>query len=62
MCGTCRISVGGKTYFTCVDGPEFDGALVDFDELAARDKRFAGEEKISLEEFRKGCKCANRTR
>ncbi len=62
MCGTCRISVGGKTYFTCVDGPEFDGALVDFDELIARDKRFAKEEKISLEELWKSCKCVNKPR
>jgi ferredoxin--NADP+ reductase len=62
MCGTCRISVGGKTYFTCVDGPEFDGALVDFDELIARDKRFAKEEKVSLEEFIRDCKCANKPR
>lgn len=62
MCGTCRITVGGKTYFTCVDGPEFDGELVDFDELIARDKRFAREEKTALEEFLKGCKCANKPR
>lgn len=61
MCGTCRISVGGKTYFTCVDGPEFDGELVDFDELSARDKRFAGEERVSFEEFKKRHQCVNRT-
>ncbi len=36
MCGACRVSVGGKTYFTCVDGPEFDGHLVDFDEAMRR--------------------------
>jgi ferredoxin--NADP+ reductase len=61
MCGTCRIAVGGKTYFTCVDGPEFDGALVDFDELVARDRRFAKEEKLSFEEFQKRCRCVNKT-
>jgi len=60
MCGTCRISVGGKTYFTCVDGPEFDGALVDFDELASRGRRFVEEEKISLEEFKKIHVCKNK--
>lgn len=60
MCGTCRISVGGKTYFTCVDGPEFDGELVDFDELQARDKRFAVEERASFEEFKKRHQCVNR--
>jgi ferredoxin--NADP+ reductase len=36
MCGACRITVGGQTKFTCVDGPEFDGALVDFDEALRR--------------------------
>src|ERR1035438_386660 len=36
MCGGCRVSVGGQTKFACVDGPEFDGHLVDFDELAGR--------------------------
>lgn len=36
MCGACRVSVGGKVKFTCVDGPEFDGHLVDFDEAARR--------------------------
>lgn len=61
MCGTCRISVDGKTYFTCVDGPEFDGGLVDFDELVTRDKRFAKEEGIAFEEFKKAHQCANKT-
>lgn len=36
MCGGCRLSVGGKTVFACVDGPEFDGHLIDFDEAMAR--------------------------
>jgi glutamate synthase (NADPH/NADH) small chain len=36
MCGGCRVTVGGETKFACVDGPEFDGLLVDFDELAGR--------------------------
>ena len=36
MCGACRVTVGGKTKFACVDGPEFDGALVDFDEAMRR--------------------------
>jgi ferredoxin--NADP+ reductase len=36
MCGACRVTIGGKTKFTCVDGPEFDGALVDFDEAMRR--------------------------
>jgi ferredoxin--NADP+ reductase len=40
MCGACRVSVGGKTYFTCVDGPEFDGHLVDFDEAIRRQNMY----------------------
>lgn len=40
MCGACRVSVGGKTQFACVDGPEFNGALVDFDEAMRRQKQY----------------------
>ncbi len=36
MCGACRVSVGGKTRFTCVDGPEFDAHQIDFDEMLMR--------------------------
>ncbi len=60
MCGTCRIHVGGKTFFTCVDGPEFDGDLVDFDELMIRDKRFSDEEHASFEKFKIIHKCVNK--
>ncbi len=45
MCGGCRVSVGGKTKFACVDGPEFDGHLVNFDELNLRLKAYCTEEK-----------------
>jgi len=48
MCGCCRVTVGDKVKFTCVDGPGFDGHLVDFDELMLRQKRFEKEEKIAL--------------
>ena len=44
MCGACRVTVGGKTYFTCVDGPEFDGALVDFDEAMRRQGMYRTQE------------------
>jgi len=44
MCGGCRVSVGGKTKFACVDGPEFDGHQVDFDNLMLRNRRFIHEE------------------
>ena len=45
MCGSCRVSVGGKTMFACVDGPEFDGHLVDYDNLLQRNNRFIEEER-----------------
>lgn len=51
MCGACRVSVGGKTMFTCVDGPEFDGHQVDFDELQKRLCAYLEEERIALQRF-----------
>jgi ferredoxin--NADP+ reductase len=56
MCGTCRVTVGGETKFTCVDGPEFDGHLVDWSEFINRLNRYREQEKLSLEtrEKRKG--------
>lgn len=51
MCATCRVSVGGVTKFACVDGPEFDGHLVDWDGFMKRQKRFKDEEKVSVELF-----------
>ncbi|SLM29911.1 Dihydroorotate dehydrogenase B (NAD(+)), electron transfer subunit homolog [Desulfamplus magnetovallimortis] len=50
MCGGCRVSVGGTTKFACVDGPEFDGHAVDYDELSKRLTAYQADEKISLEE------------
>ncbi|MDI9633069.1 MAG: sulfide/dihydroorotate dehydrogenase-like FAD/NAD-binding protein [Methanolinea sp.] len=58
MCGSCRVEVGGETRFACVDGPEFDAHLVDFDMLMARQKAYLEEEKVALERFsaqRCGC-------
>jgi ferredoxin--NADP+ reductase len=52
MCGACRCSVAGKTQFCCVDGPEFDGHQVDFDELMKRQQAYLGEEKTSMEQFK----------
>ncbi|HDI78620.1 MAG TPA: sulfide/dihydroorotate dehydrogenase-like FAD/NAD-binding protein [Desulfobacteraceae bacterium] len=51
MCGCCRVTVGGKTMFACVDGPEFDGHLVDFDELSKRLEAYKEEEKRAYEKF-----------
>jgi ferredoxin/flavodoxin---NADP+ reductase len=55
MCGACRVSVGGKTKFTCVDGPEFDGHQVDFALLANRLRMYQSQEKQSMEAY--GCQC-----
>lgn len=44
MCGGCRVQIGGETKFACVDGPEFDGHLVDFDDLARRNRSYLSEE------------------
>lgn len=62
MCGACRVSVGGKTKFACVDGPEFDGQQVDFKELGTRLQAFKSMEQLSYEEFKKShvCTCSNK--
>ncbi|MEG2378542.1 MAG: sulfide/dihydroorotate dehydrogenase-like FAD/NAD-binding protein, partial [Clostridia bacterium] len=49
MCGGCRVSVGGETKFACVDGPDFDGHLVDFDEAMRRGGMYRDEERARLE-------------
>jgi ferredoxin--NADP+ reductase len=51
MCGGCRVSVGGATKFTCVDGPEFDALAVDWDSVLSRQKIYCNEEKCSLEQY-----------
>ena len=51
MCGCCRVSVGGVTKFTCVDGPDFDGHQVDWDLLIARQRIYLDEEKRSFEQW-----------
>jgi len=51
MCGCCRVSVGGVTKFTCVDGPDFDGHQVDWDLLFARQRIYLDEEKLSFERW-----------
>lgn len=55
MCGACRVSVGGKTLFTCVDGPEFDGHQVDFDEAMRRQAMYKNQERIANEEHKCNC-------
>ncbi len=51
MCGACRVSVGGHTRFVCVEGPEFDGHQVDFNELIQRQRMYLEDEKESLERY-----------
>jgi len=59
MCGACRVTVGGKTKFVCVDGPEFDGHQVNFDEMMSRLRQYVDEEKISRELCQQGsCRAA----
>ena len=50
MCGGCRLTVGGETKFACVDGPEFDGHLIDFDEAIARSSMYKPFERTAHEE------------
>ena len=50
MCGGCRLTVGGETKFACVDGPDFDGHLVDFDEAMSRSRSYAPFERHAYEE------------
>jgi ferredoxin--NADP+ reductase len=58
MCGVCRVTVGGKMQFACVDGPEFDGHQVDFEELVKRQRMFLPEERVSSVLWEIGvCKC-----
>ena len=51
MCGGCRVSVGGETKFACVDGPEFDGHKVDFDELTRRLQAYCEDEKKCYNDY-----------
>ena len=53
MCGGCRVTVGGETKFACVDGPDFDGHLVDWDEAIARSRMFRPEEAKAKEKLHK---------
>ena len=55
MCGGCRVKVGDKVKFACVDGPDFDGHLVDFDDLMMRLSRYTGVEKAAHERWSESC-------
>jgi ferredoxin--NADP+ reductase len=61
MCGGCRVTVDNKVQFACVDGPEFDGHQVDYDELMDRLTTYKQQEQASLEQFREQHKCKCKT-
>jgi len=56
MCGGCRVLVDGKSKFACVDGPEFDGHQVNFDDMIQRGKRYVDKEKIALARHEEACR------
>jgi NAD(P)H-flavin reductase len=56
MCGGCRVKVGGEMKFACVDGPDFEGHDVDFDDLMNRLRRFKAEERAAIERWNENCK------
>ena len=61
MCGACRVTVGGKTKFVCVDGPEFDAHAVDWNEMLSRMKAFKAEETEALEAYKAHINSPNQT-
>ena len=56
MCGGCRVTIGGETKFACVDGPDFDGHKVDFDELTQRQRMYLPQEKEAYDTYLHKCK------
>ncbi len=57
MCGACRVSVDGETKFGCVDGPDFDGHAVDFEELMSRQRVYSDLEREADADYSQGCQC-----
>ncbi|HIR90824.1 MAG TPA: sulfide/dihydroorotate dehydrogenase-like FAD/NAD-binding protein [Candidatus Limicola stercorigallinarum] len=57
MCGCCRVEVGGETLFACVDGPDFNADLVDWDDLAHRQASYKAEEAASIKHHEEACAC-----
>ncbi len=58
MCGGCRVKLGDEVKFACVDGPDFDGHLVDFDDMVRRLRRYAEEEKAAMARWSENCRMA----
>ncbi|OGA01673.1 MAG: ferredoxin-NADP reductase [Betaproteobacteria bacterium RIFCSPLOWO2_02_67_12] len=59
MCGGCRVKIGEEVKFACVDGPDFDGHKVDFDDLMQRLRRYKDEERAALERWSESCRLMN---
>jgi len=57
MCGACRVTVGGETKFGCVEGPDFDGHAVDFEELMSRQRIYSDIEREADADYSRGCQC-----
>ncbi len=57
MCGACRVSVNGETKFGCVDGPDFDGHAVDFEELMSRQRVYSDLEREADADYTQACQC-----
>jgi len=55
MCGGCRVKIGNEVKFACVDGPDFDGHLVDFDDLMVRLKKYTKEERVAMDHYDRSC-------
>lgn len=62
MCGGCRVKLRDQVKFACVDGPDFDGHEVDFDDLMTRLKRFTAEERMALEHWNESCRLREEVR
>jgi hypothetical protein len=61
MCGGCRVKIGDEVKFACVDGPDFDGHKVDFNDLMMRLKRYGQEEKAALDRWSENCRIMKQT-
>jgi NAD(P)H-flavin reductase len=59
MCGGCRVKIGNQVKFACVDGPDFDGHQVDFDDLMTRLRRFTTQERSAVERWSENCRMTN---
>jgi ferredoxin--NADP+ reductase len=57
MCGACRVSIGGETKFGCVDGPDFDGHAVDWEELMSRQRIYTDDERLADADYSRSCSC-----